>query len=211
MSEDQKILAVVDDHPIVIEGIKHLLKNEPAYSEVLSFMNAASFLAYARDNAVDIILLDIMLPDADGVDVCKSAKELLPDACVLGMSNQSERSTVMNLLQNGASGYILKSTAAEEILDCIQTALRGEVALCREIRDLMVNSLVKDARQLPALTKREKQLLKLLAEGKTTAMIAEELFLSRFTIDTYRKNLLQKFNVKNTTELLMLVTQEKLL
>jgi DNA-binding NarL/FixJ family response regulator len=211
MSENNKVLAIVDDHPIVIEGLKYLLKTESPYTAVLSFTNAESFLSFIAHNRVDIVLLDMMLPDGNGVDLCKAIKMRYPDACVLGMSNLAEQSTVLNLLQNGASGYILKSSPAAEILAGITSALRGETVMSNEIRELMIDALVKGVKTLPALTKREKQLLQLLAEGKTTAVIAKELFLSRFTVDTYRKNLLQKFSVKNTTELLMLMIQEKLL
>jgi len=210
MSENKKVLAIVDDHPIVIEGIKHLLKTDPQYT-VLSFVNAGSFLSFIQENSVDIVLLDITLPDGNGVDLCKQIKMLMPGVCILGLSNLAERSTVLNLLQNGAAGYILKSAPAEEILNSIASALRGETVLSPEIKELIIDALIKGARPLPALTKREKQLLQLLAAGKTTAMIADELYLSRYTIDTYRKNLLQKFEVKNTAELLMLMVQEKLL
>jgi len=210
MSENKKVLAIVDDHPIVIEGIKHLLQTDPQYS-VISFVTAASFLSFIQENSVDIVLLDITLPDGNGVDLCKQVKMLMPEACVLGMSNLAERSTVLNMLQNGAAGYILKSAPAEEILNNITLAQRDITVLSPEIKDLMIDALVKGAKTLPSLTKREKQLLQLLAAGKTTAMIADELYLSRYTVDTYRKNLLQKFEVKNTAELLMLMVQEKLL
>lgn len=210
MSENKKVLAIVDDHPIVIEGIKHLLQTDPQYT-VLSFINAGSFLLFIKENNVDIVLLDITLPDGNGVDLCKQIKMLMPGACVLGMSNLAERSTVLNLLQNGAAGYMLKSAPAEEILNSITLAQRGETVLSPEIKELIIDALVKGKKPLPTLTKREKQLLQLLAEGKTTAMIADELYLSRYTVDTYRKNLLQKFEVKNTAELLMLMVQEKLL
>lgn len=210
MSENKKLLAIVDDHPIVIEGIKHLLQTDPQYT-VLSFINATSFLSFIKENSVDIVLLDITLPDGNGVDLCKQVKMLMPEVCILAMSNLAERSTVLNMLQNGAAGYMLKSAPAEEILNNIALAQRGITVLSPEIKELVIDALVKGAKPLPTLTKREKQLLQLLAEGKTTAMIADELYLSRYTVDTYRKNLLQKFEVKNTAELLMLMVQEKLL
>lgn len=211
MSDHKKILAVVDDHPIVIEGMKHLLEADPRYSAVLSFTDAGSFRSYLESNGVDIVLLDIMLPDGNGIDLCREIKAQLPGACILGMSNLAERSTVLELLQNGASGYILKSSPAAEILNSIELAQLGEVVLSAELKGLIVDAFVKNAKPLPSLTKREKQLLQLLSEGKTTAVIAAELYLSRYTVDTYRKNLLQKFGAKNTAELLMLMVQEKLL
>ncbi len=211
MFENKKILAVVDDHPIVIEGIKHLLKEDTQFASVLSFTSAGSFLLFMQEHTPDVVLLDMMLPDGYGVELCKEIKTRHPQACILGMSNLAERGVILSLLQNGASGYILKSCAAAEILSSIEQAMRGEIVLSAEIKELIIHSLVKNTRSLPPVTKREKQLLQLLAAGKTTAMIADELYLSRFTIDTYRKNLLQKFGVKNTAELLTLLMQEKLL
>ncbi|NSL86091.1 response regulator transcription factor [Chitinophaga sp. Mgbs1] len=211
MSDEQKILAVVDDHPIVSEGMKHLLSKEERYQSVLSFFNAQSFLSFITHQKVDIVLLDMLLPDGNGVDLCKEIKLLHPEICILGMSNLAERSTVLSLLQHGASGYILKSAPAAEILNSIELAQRGEIVLSPEIKKLMTDVPAENTRKLPGVTKREKQLLELLAAGKTTTVIAAELSLTRFTVDTYRKNLLQKFGVKNTTELLMLVVQEKLI
>ncbi|WP_057939732.1 response regulator transcription factor [Algoriphagus resistens] len=208
MSEKKLTLAIVDDHPIVIEGLRSLFTSEPNIEEVHSFATGAALLAFLAGHNPDIVLLDIELPDGSGVDFCKKVKMIKPGTVVIGLSNKAERSTVVHLLQNGASGFLLKSAPAEDILNSIEVALRGEVVMGMEVRKIVFSST---DRQFPSLTKRERQLMKLLAEGKTTAIIAEELFLSRFTVDTYRKNLLQKFGVKNTTELVTLLLKEKLL
>jgi Response regulator containing a CheY-like receiver domain and an HTH DNA-binding domain len=139
---------------------------------------------------------------------CRTAAEWI--SVIIGLSNQAEQSTIVQLLQNGASGFILKSEPAIDILAGIDAAMGGEVVMSNEVRKIIFSN-ASGRTQLPSLTKREKQLLGLLAQGKTTAIIADELFLSRFTVDTYRKNLLQKFEVKNTTELVTLLLQEKLL
>lgn len=210
MSKDKITLALVDDHPIVIEGLKALFKSGNEKYELHSFTHGNGIITFLTQNRVDLVLLDIALPDANGVDICKAIKSTYPETMVIGLSNQAEQSTILQMLQHGASGFLLKSAAAEDILVSIQEALGGAIVMSQEVRSIF-STPPADVRQLPSLTKREKQLLQLLAAGKTTALIAEELFLSKFTIDTYRKNLLQKFEVKNTTELLMLLVAHKMI
>lgn len=211
MSEIKKTLAIVDDHPIVIEGLKALLKEHLEFEQLISFTNGADFMAYLANHAVHVVLLDVALPDVSGIDLCKQIKQLFPDIIVLGVSNHAERRVILQLLENGASGYVLKSAPADELLHCIIEAQYGDMVFSREVRKILTRPRGKDPQQLPSITKREKQILQLLAAGKTTAIIAKELHLSPFTIDTYRKNLLQKFEVKNTSELLMLLVKERLL
>ena len=175
---------------------------------MISFFNGKSVIEAFQNQKIDIILLDIVLPDGNGVDFCKQIKTLSPETIVIGFSNQAEQSTINTMLQNGASGFILKSAPSDEILEGIEEAVNGKMILNDEIRKLIFETSKND---FPSITKREKQLIELLAQGKTTAVIAEELFLSRFTVDTYRKNLLQKFDVKNTSELLMLLVQHKII
>lgn len=214
MSEMKSIIAVVDDHPIVTEGVRSLLEENKAGKQIISFTKGKDLLSYLQQNIIDIIFLDIILPDLDGMDLCKEIKKIAPQTIIIGFSNQAERSIILQLLQNGASGYLLKTASADEILNGIKQVQHGEIVLCNETKKIMAASQLSPEHSrkiLPSVTRREKQILQLLAEGKTTATIAEELFLSRFTVDTYRKNLLQKFEVKNTTELVMLLVQEKLI
>ncbi|AMR40959.1 response regulator transcription factor [Elizabethkingia anophelis] len=210
----KSIIAVIDDHPVVTEGVRALLEGNNACMHILSFAKAEELLLYLNQNIIDIILLDIILPDQDGIDLCREIKKSAPQTLVIGFSNQAERSIILQLLQSGASGYLLKSATANELLNGIKQVKLGEIVFCSGTKKIMAKSQQfqeDNKRILPSVTRREKQLIQLLAEGKTTVAIADELFLSRFTIDTYRKNLLQKFKVKNTTELLMLLVQENLI
>ncbi|WP_407485691.1 response regulator [Elizabethkingia anophelis] len=210
----KSIIAVIDDHPVVTEGVRALLEGNNACKHILSFAKGEELLLYLNQNIIDIILLDIILPDQDGIDLCREIKKSAPQTLVIGFSNQTERSIILQLLQSGASGYLLKSATANELLNGIKQVKLGEIVFCSGTKKIMAKSQQfqeDNKRILPSVTRREKQLIQLLAEGKTTVAIADELFLSRFTIDTYRKNLLQKFKVKNTTELLMLLVQENLI
>ncbi|NHA06136.1 response regulator transcription factor [Mucilaginibacter sp. HC2] len=211
MQQDKIILAIVDDHPMVIEGLKSLLKSEMAIYTAVSFTSGREFISFLSQNEVNLVFLDISLPDANGIELCKEIKKISPKTIVLGLSNQTERSIMLQMLQSGASGYLLKNVSPDELLTCIQEALHGLITFSREAKEIMARPSKNGLNEVASITKREKQILQLLAQGKTTAAIATELFLSPLTVDTHRKNLLQKFEVKNTAELLMAAVQQKLL
>ncbi|WP_312696837.1 MULTISPECIES: response regulator transcription factor [Sphingobacterium] len=210
MSEGRKTLALVDDHPIVIEGLKSVLSKWNGQYDLICFSNGLSILNYLHDNHIDIVLLDISLPDINGLEVCKKIKTESPRTKVVGLSNQAEYSVISMMLENGASGFLLKEVPSHEIMEGLDQVVKGETALSAEVKNILA-SQSKQTQSLPSLTKREKQLIQLLAKGKTTSKIATELSLSKFTVDTYRKNLLQKFNVKNSSELLVLLIENKMI
>ena len=210
MSEGRKTLALVDDHPIVIEGLKSVLSKWNGQYDLICFSNGLSILNYLHDNHIDIVLLDISLPDINGLEVCKKIKTESPRTKVIGLSNQAEYSVISMMLENGASGFLLKEVPTHEIMEGLDQVVKGETALSAEVKNILA-SQSKQTQSLPSLTKREKQLNQLLAKGKTTSKIATELSLSKFTVDTYRKNLLQKFNVKNSSELLVLLIENKMI
>ncbi|MPT33512.1 MAG: response regulator transcription factor [Flavobacterium sp.] len=211
MSDTSKIiLAIVDDHPIVIEGLKTLLKSNLRITAV-SFTNGESFINFLESNEVDIVLLDIMLPDYHGIELCKIIKKKTPETVILGLSNQAERSIMMQLLQNGAGGYVLKNADANELLNCISEALEGKLAFSKEAKEIIMKPSQNEWKAIPTLTKREKQILQKIANGETTVAIADELFVSPLTVETHRRNLLQKFGAKNVAELIKMAVEYKFL
>ncbi|MEN4762246.1 response regulator transcription factor [Chryseobacterium sp. C39-AII1] len=203
-------IAIVDDHPIVIEGLKMMLNNQSIFNVVEAFTSGLEIINFVQSNEVDIILLDITLPDSNGIELCKKIKMISPNTSVIMFSNRSERSIIMQCIQNGASGYLLKNTSIDELIDCIKGALSGNIVFCNETKEI-ISKLSQNEFIIPRLTKREKEILKMVAQGKTSAVIAEELFLSPLTVDTHRKNLLQKFRAKNSTELITLALQQNLI
>jgi len=204
-------LAVVDDHPIVIQGIVSLINNLENMHVVGSFQSGSALISFLNNNEIDIILLDIMLPDGNGIELCAQVKKLSPKTVVIAISNHTERSIIMQILQNGASGYILKNASVEELKNGIETALRGELAFSREVIEIIAKPSVNDLKGRPKFTKREKQILQLIAQGKTTAGIADELFLSPLTVETHRRNMMQKLAVKNSIELINIATEQLLI
>lgn len=210
MQTDMIKIIIVDDHPIVTEGVKALLTNHPGLTVLETFDHGLPCLPYLEVNQVDVVLLDISLPDTSGMELCLKIKSINPKICVVVLSNHAERSLILSMLQNGASGYMLKTSPVEEIKQCITNALNGELAFTKAVQHIILKPTASELKKQPKLTKREKQILQLIAEGKTTSKIAETLFLSPATVETHRHNMMQKFGVKNAIELLKAV-QERLL
>jgi DNA-binding NarL/FixJ family response regulator len=148
------------------------------------------------------VLLDIGLPDINGIALCQEIKKKAPGTVVLIFSSHSDRSIIMQAIQNGASGYLLKNTSLDELRLSIHDALDGKVVFSKEVQDIISRPSKNELEGLPRLTPREKQVIQLLSEGKTSLQIAEELSVSALTIDTHRRNLIQKFAAKNTAELI---------
>lgn len=195
-------IAIVDDHPVVIEGLKKLLEMEPDFRVAAQFGSGSDFLAYLTHNLLDVALLDITLPDGNGIHFCREACKMRPDLKVMALSNLSEPSIVHQMLQSGAAGYLLKTATAKNIRDCIRSAMNGAQAISEEIKEIMAGADFALPLAVPDLTKREKQILALLATGKKTAEIATGLFISPLTVKTHRATLLQKFGTNNMVSLI---------
>jgi DNA-binding NarL/FixJ family response regulator len=213
VNKDKINIAIVDDHPIVMEGLQKVLMSAYNYVSAICFTTGTDFLNYLgkKETATDIVLLDITLPDINGIELCKQVKMQYPDICVLAFSNHNERGTIMQMLQQGAGGYLLKNAAAEELVDCINQAMKGNIALSREVRDIMAKPTIDDFKPVPVLTKREKEILKMIADGKTSNTIAEILHLSPLTIETHRRNLMQKFEVNNAAEMIKVAARHEMI
>ena len=153
---------IVDDHPIVISGIAGLLSDFKDIVIVEKFQSGVALLDYIEDNKVDLILMDIFLPVINGVDLCKTIKQRYPKTVIIGMSSQSERSLVMQFIQNGGNGYILKSASFDEFKDCIYKAIDGEIVFSEEVKTIISQPLSEDLERIPGLSfLRENQLRKL--------------------------------------------------
>jgi DNA-binding NarL/FixJ family response regulator len=194
-----KIL-IVDDHPMVLEGLKSLLADSEGVSVVGTASNAIDAIAFLKSNKVDIAFLDINLPDINGIDLCKKVKEQFPEVKTLALSTFSERAYVSRMIQNGASGYLIKSSGKEEILEAIQQVQAGGYFMNVHFDQVTATP----PKTVPFLTRREKEVLVLIAEGMTNPQIAEQLFVSVTTVNSHRQNLLMKFEVSNTASLIKL-------
>ena len=202
---------IVDDHPLVQEGIKSLLLNEKDIEVCGYAMNAQSCLGYFVNNSADVVLMDINLPDKSGIDLCRELKIAHPEVMVLGLSTFSQGSYVTRMMDNGASGYVLKNADKAEMIEAIHEVSRGKTYLSFEAGQAMRRDNAHPDASIPVLTRREKEILALIAEGFTNPEIAGQLFLSPTTVDTHRKNLLAKLNVKNTASLVKFAMEHHLI
>jgi DNA-binding NarL/FixJ family response regulator len=195
---------IVDDHYMVVEGIRSLLLNEEGLEWIGHAMNAASCMAFLQQQQPDVLLLDINLPDKSGIDLCIEIKEKYPKIYILGLSSFNQLSYIQKIMQNGASGYVLKNATKEEIIEAIETVMQGNTFLSIEAA-----AIIKENKntKVPIITRREKEVLQLIAEGLTNNQIADKLFISAATVDTHRTSLLSKFEVKNTANLIRVAAQ----
>lgn len=189
-------LFIVDDHSIVIEGILSLLQNSPDIFVCGTAKTAADCIQFLEKNTVDVILMDINLPDMNGVELCKKVKNDFPEVKILALSTFNQISYINKMMTNGASGYLLKNITKAELTDAIKTVIDGQNYYSNEVSEIL--KVAKTKGETPVLTKRETDILKLVVEGLTNPQIGEKLFISTDTVDSHRKNLHTKLNVNNT-------------
>lgn len=202
---------IVDDHPIVIEGIHSLLQHEKGIEWAGHAMNAQSCLGYFVNNTAHVVLMDINLPDTSGVELCAIMKEKYPGIMVLGLSTFNQGLYIKKMMENGASGYVLKNASKEELLQAIHAVHDGNIYFSGEVGQALKTYQRSSKPELPVLSRREKEILALIAEGYTNPQIAEKLFVSPFTVDTHRRNLLTKLDVKNTATLIRFAVEHHLI
>ena len=199
-------VAIVEDHKVVAEGFEYLINNSDIAQVIGKAYSATECYELLAKKPVDVLLLDISLPDGNGIDICIRVKTQYPDLKILMLTSYSEQSIIMRALENGASGYILKNAMAEEIIEGIRTVVSGERFLCEEV-DIL---LKKSENRLVRLSRREQELLKLIVSGYSNSEIAGNMYLGYETIKSYRKNLMLKLNAHNTAQLLKIAEEQKL-
>jgi len=201
---------LVDDHSVVIEGIYSLLQNVNDIEIVGYATSAANCLDFLKQHCTDVILMDISLPDLNGIELCKLVKQKWPEVQVLTLSTFNQGTYVRKMIEAGACGYLLKNAGKQELIDAIKTVVRGKTYFSPDAHQAL-KTVLQFQNDIPPLTKREKEVLALIAEGLTNSQMAEKLFISVDTIDSHRKNLYTKLNVKNTAMLIRFASEKHLL
>ncbi len=201
-------LFIVDDHFMVVEGIRSLLQGEPEVIWAGSAGNGAFCLSGIVETRPDVVLMDINLPDCSGFDLCREVRQKFPGIRVIGLSNYNQTSFIRNMLKAGASGYILKNASKKDLLKALRVVTLGGTFLDPEV-SRQLNK--KKAAPSWVLTKREREVLQLIAEGLTNPEIAGRLYLSTGTVDSHRKHLLLKMGARNSAEMVKLAFQHKVL
>jgi len=197
---------LADDHKILRQGLRTLLEQEPDIQVVGEADNGRLSVKLATELAPDVVIMDVAMPDLNGIDATRRIAEAEPKARVLALSMHSDGRYVRGMLQAGARGYILKDCAAEELTRAIRTVMAGQVYVSPGVTGAIVNDYVRqlsdtEVDETAALTHREREVLQLLAEGGSTAHIATELSVSVKTIETHRKHIMDKLGLRSIAEL----------
>lgn len=206
-------LLIADDHQVLIQGLVELLSGFDHIDVTHTANNGQQVMHILKENEIDVILLDINMPIMNGLDTCKKVKEKYPDIKVLALTTLDKGSFIQQMLKNGASGYLLKNTCQDELLTAIETVYKGETFINDQTNKILLNSLMNknsNASFIPTLTRREKEVLDLIAKEMTTKEVSEELHISLNTVETHRRNLIQKFNVRNSVGLIREAIQKGL-
>lgn len=206
-------LLIADDHRLFIEGMKLLVQSEADLLCVGEAANGVEALQFLEKNPVEVVLLDIDMPIMNGMEACLEIKKRFPKVKILALTMYNQPSIIRQIMKNGASGYILKNTSKEELLDAIHAVMRGDIFLSRKASESLVNEFTQPQTTafIPEITNREKEVLQLIVDGCTTPEIAQKLFISPNTAETHRRNLLAKLGVRNTAELVRLTLEKGLL
>ncbi|MFN0015119.1 MAG: response regulator [Saprospiraceae bacterium] len=207
---------ISDDHVMFAEGLESMLSGEPDFDICGRARNAADTLGQVPEVAPDVLLLDINLPDKSGLDVCKLLRTECPDVKILALSMHNDESYISAMLNLGAQGYVLKNTGRAELCSAIRALAEGRTYFSQEVTDTMMQSLMRErkggtAKEPPKISRREREVLKLIMDECTTQEIAAQLFLSEKTVESHRAALLAKLGVRNTAGLVKAALQWKIL
>lgn len=198
-----KKIFIVDDHPVVAEGLRKLIIDSGAADVIGIAETGKACLDFLRWEKPDIIFLDINLPDTSGIDLCKEIKSKYQTIKILALTSYNEKSIIKKMIENGADGYLLKNSDAYDITEGIKEVTLGNKYFAAEVDSI----LRKEEPTEILLTKREKEVLMLIADGMTNNEIAEKLFISSLTVDSHRKNLITKLNARNTASLIKIAIE----
>ncbi len=203
---------IADDHGIVRHGLRELIMDAFHPDMVVEADRGRRVLDEVRAQAWDLVVLDIGLPDMDGLEVLKDLKRIRPDQKVLMLSLQPEEQYAVRALKAQASGYVSKTRAAEDLVAAIQTILDGRTYVSTTLAEHLARNVGRrlDDAQEAALSDRELQVLSLLGRGRSVSQIGDQLSLSVKTVSTYRANLLRKLGLTTTGELIRYAIEHRL-
>ncbi|UCC88977.1 MAG: response regulator transcription factor [Anaerolineales bacterium] len=203
---------IADDHPIVRQGLRQILSEISDMAVAGEAVNGQEALDQVRAGGWDVLVLDITMPDRSGLDILRELKHQQPDLPVLVLSIHAEEQFAVRLLKAGASGYLTKENAPDELVKAIRKVVGGGKYISQSLAESLAFNLdvASDGPRHETLSDREFQVLQLVASGKTLTEIAEELSLSAKTVSTYRSRLLEKMNLKTNAEIVRYAIENRL-
>lgn len=206
---------IVDDHPLIRRGLAEMLRGEAGLEVCGEAPDAASTWREIERTRPGLVILDLSIPGSDGLDLIKSLRARHPETRILVISMHDEKTYAERVLRAGAQGYVHKQEPPATVVHAIREVLAGRIYVSRDVEARLLESLVRskprpEASGLEALSDRELEVLNLLGEGKTTAQIAEELHLSRKTVQSHREHLKQKLRLRNAAELVRYAVEARM-
>lgn len=207
-------IAITDDHVMVLEGITSMLQDTPEIQIVGIYENAKQTIENIEIDRPDVLLLDINLPDINGIDLSKQLLKIQPNLKIIALTNFEDISFVKRTLKNGVLGYLLKNTDKIELIKAIKTVLSDELFLQKDIHKRLLSETSKtinDNGLKPNLTRREHDVLVAISEELTTQEISEKLFISSKTVETHRMNIMSKLGAKNSVGIIKIALEKELL
>jgi two-component system response regulator NreC len=208
MSGEKITVLLADDHPVTRKGIAALLRTRGEFEVVAEVDDGQEAIERTRELQPRVVVLDLMMPNVSGLEAARVIHAEFPRIGILILTGYSNEQQLYGTIEAGASGYVLKSAEIEELAKAIHTIAQGKRYFSSELQELMVNGYLQRAQNARkkhettvALTQREREILKLVAEGFTNQMIAEQLFISPRTVDTHRTNLMKKLGLHDVVSL----------
>ncbi len=192
-------LIIADDHKMFIDGLTSILQDAPEFTITITAKNGAQVVKYLEINSADnihLLITDLTMPEMNGIELNSIVKDKFPSLKTLVVSMHIDGHMIDTLIKNNVDGYVPKNAEKDELLEAIRTIVGGKKYFSSEIKRAYTDAIFASKKEV-TLTTREKEVLKLIAEEFTTQEIADKLFLSKHTIESYRKNLISKLEVKN--------------
>ncbi len=200
-------IAIVDDHQIVRDGIRVLIEDEPGFDVAFEAENGKEAVTFSKKHNPDVLIMDITMPNMNGIEATEIIKKQQPEIKILALTMLSEDQHIRKMIKAGASGYILKSSGKEELLEAIYALIDGKHYFSSDATQSILQELVHPTVSKPTqpenvnITDRELEVLQLIVDEHTNQEIADKLFISVRTVDAHRRSLLQKTGAKNTAGL----------
>jgi len=209
---------LVDDHVMVREGLRQLLLTFPGITVIDEAGDGQEAVKKIRDKQPDIVILDISMPKLNGIEAIIEIKKVAPETQILVLSMHDKKDYIHQAIKNGAAGYLLKASASDELRSALQFIGKGQIYLSPAISKSVVDgwllpktqTMVEDESESP-LSRRERQIIKLLAEGYSNKKIADELYISIKTVETHRHHIMEKLDLDSFADLVKYAIKEKLI
>ena len=214
MSRTKVSILLVDDHPIFAEALKLLLTTRNDYEVIGTCLNGREMLDFLANNRPDIALVDINMPVINGEEAITKALELQPDLHIIVLTSEGKSATIERVIHSGVKGFVSKSSCQSDLIDAIETVYEGGVHFSQDIFDLLITSMrqpEKNRSIADIFTIREKEIIQLLCQGKTSKEIAQELNINHRTVETHKAKIFEKTGVNNTISLVVCAIKDNLI